>query len=106
MIDEKIIIDGALTGAARAAFAQIIASVVKPSKKKIDATLVEQRLIGRAKHVKSVKTLLSTDNPVSIDKFYCPPRLSGQNKSFVPYKSDDFREDHVLIDYGNILSIG
>ena len=98
MIDEKTIIDGALSAAARAAFAQIIASVIKPSKKKIDATLVEQRLIGRAKHVKSVKTLLSTDNPVSIDKFYCPPRLSGQNKSFVPYKSDDFREDHVLVE--------
>jgi hypothetical protein len=99
VVDEKTIIDAVLSGAARTAFAQIIASITQRSKKKqIDAALVEQRLIGRAKHVKSVKTLLSTDNPVPIDKFYCPPRLTSHNLSFVPHSSDDFREDHVLIE--------
>lgn len=86
------------TQLATAAINKLISKLGKKPVEPLDADLIQQRLLMQARQVGSVKTLLSTDNPVSIDEFYCAPRVRLNTQVFVPLSSDQFRYDQVLVE--------
>lgn len=87
-----------ISASARASIAALVKRLGSKAKKPIDQNLVQSRMQLYASQVSRVKTLLSPDTLVSIDDFYCTPRLSSRGTVSRPKSSSDFREDHVLIE--------
>lgn len=87
----------ALSSAAKISIEKIVKRVSKKDHA-IDPSIVKARLCNHAAVISSVKTLLSTEARVPINEFYCVPRVGYGTKRFHANKSEDFREDHVLIE--------
>lgn len=95
---KKELIDAVFSAGARAAVSGIAARLSKRPENRIDPAIVEQRLQYQASRILAVKTLLSTESPVSIHEFYCAPRVTVGEKSFVPESSKSFLKDHILVE--------
>lgn len=88
-----------LTATASEAVKRIVRSLRSSgSEAKPNPALVESRLATYAEEISRVRTLLSVDNRVKIDVFFCPPKVRHGSKSFIPDDSSKFKEDHVLVE--------
>lgn len=87
-----------LSAIANAAVKKVISKLGRKARESIDPAIVQGRLELQARQIGSVKTLLSTDSPVAIEKFYCAPRVKLGTQLFVPLSSEQFRYDQVLIE--------
>lgn len=65
-----------LSAFAKASLDRVLARLAnKVEAGNLDPSIVRSRLELHAAKISQVKTLLSTDSHVEIEKFYCPPRI-------------------------------
>lgn len=64
----------------------------------VDPTLVQAQLEAYAREVALVRTLLSVESRVPIDRFFCPPRVRLGGKAFIAADSSAFYDNHVLVE--------